>query len=85
MTHVKTAAKRVLDKNGVVVQLKQALRDDNAEHARAVDEAIKCEQAATKASADLKLARAQASAAKRMCDVYSRAHRTLRFILARWG
>ena len=84
MTHVKTAAKRVLDKNGVVVQLKQALRGDSAKHARAIDEAVKCEQAATKASADLKLAHAQAaSTAKRSCDHYSLTHRALRFILGR--
>ena len=65
------------------MQLKQALRDDNAKHARAIDEAVKCERAATKASGDLKLARAQASAAKRSCNDYSLTRRALRFIPAR--
>ena len=67
------------------MQLKHALRDDNAKHARTVNEVVKFEQAAITASPDLKLVRAKVSAAKRSCDNYSLTRQTLRFILARWG
>ena len=85
MKRVETAEKRLLEKNGVVAQLQQALRDDNDNHAHAVEAALKAKQASTKASADLKLARAQARAAKRKFKSDSRPRRVLRIILASWG
>lgn len=84
MKRVKTVTKRVFRKYGVVLQPKDALRNDEAQQIHAAGKAAKFGQAIGTASSTLELACAEASAAKKRFECYSHPHRILRDITARW-
>lgn len=84
LQRVGTAAARANRNFVVVLQMRDALRQDNCKKTRAIKEAAKWKQTKDMAYDTLKLARAEESAAKKKSEGCSRPRRVLRYIMAGW-